>query len=673
MKGGFVGVDIFFVLSGYLITTLLRGELERSGTISLLDFYARRARRLLPAATLVLLTTLGLTSLLAPEATRPEFALDGAAAAAYFANWHFSARSVDYLSEDLGRSPFLHFWSLSVEEQFYFVWPALMLGALLLAKRFRIAPYRVIASVAATICVLSFASALQAADSSAEDFFATTNRAWELGVGALFALMPVHWASRRARTIASAFGAALIIASFVGASAHDWPSLPALAPTLGTALILVTGSQAEASSPTAIHRLLSKRPLVWLGGLSYSLYIWHWPLLILGQDWLGLKGPAWGSLLTVISIGPAWLSYRFVEAPLRSSKFLSSSPLGTLSFGLNLSLLAVACGVVSTVILNPDGGAPASSIYLGVRDGKVSVDPPKAGALALGSSPRKTDSGKPRKAYDLITPDPELATMDVPRAYAEGCQIPTGETTPVWCSLGDPKGATRGVIVGDSKILQYYEALDAVGQAVGMSLLAATKSACAFAPVFGGDSKQDDDECHQFTRAVLAELRETRPDFIITSQRDSKASSRSGDEKQTRQEMVTGLRSLWGELVQQGTQVIVVVDNPTPEGTIYQCMLDHPGDSLSCAFSRKEGIKKSAAEVQREAAAGMEGVILIDPTDFICPRDRCAPVIGSVLVYRQGSHVTNSYARTLAPFFEHEFRDILKRRGTKGTNKTLSN
>lgn len=659
LHGGFVGVDVFFVLSGYLITTLLLNELEAAGRISLLDFYARRARRLLPAATLVTLTTLAALLLFAPEAMQSDFAVDAAAAASYVANWHFAARSIDYLSEDLGRSPFLHFWSLSVEEQFYFVWPALIALGAKWSGALKISPRRVIGSVALLITLASFVIAAQAADSASEDFFETTNRAWELGVGALFAFAPAVALGRLALTAIGTLGAALIGASFALAEARHWPSIATLAPTLGTALLLWSGKSATAAKISPIHRALSTKPLIWLGGLSYSLYLWHWPLLILGQDWLDLRGPLWGTFLTVASLAPSWLSYRYVEGPLRASKVLGASPLGSVSFGLNFSLLSIALGLGLGRIVDSDPQASASSIFLGVRDGRLLVDPPKAGALALGSSRGKSSAGKPKPRYPHITPDPEMAPLDVPRAYSEGCQVPTGAVNPRWCEIGDKDGPLQGVLVGDSKILQYYESFDAVGQALGIKFRTATKSACAFAKVFGGKPSQDRDECFRFTEAVLGDLRETRPDFVITGQRDRAASVRPDGGPQTQGAMVEALRSIWEELRSLGTQVIVVVDNPSPGQAVYQCLIDHPDDARPCAFSRSEAIARSAAPVQRDAALKAPGVHLIDPTDLICPRERCAPVIGNVLIYRQGSHITNSYARTLAPFFESELKKII--------------
>src|SRR5690606_6423615 len=186
------------------------------------------------------------------------------------------------------------------------------------------------------------------------------------------------------------------------------------------------------------------------------IYLWHWPVLVLGHDWLGLKGPAWGAALVALSFLPAWASYRWVEGPVRYSEALARSPLGTLSLSLNLSLATVALGLVASVSAAPDSGAAASAVFLGTRDGKVVVEPSKAGAMSLGRTPRRSKAGKAQARYSRFTPDPDIATLDVPRAYNEGCQVPTGSVKPVWCHIGAPNGKLVGLIAGDSKILQYY-------------------------------------------------------------------------------------------------------------------------------------------------------------------------------------------------------------------------
>jgi peptidoglycan/LPS O-acetylase OafA/YrhL len=364
--GGYIGVDIFFVISGFLITGLLLREAESSGRISLSNFYARRAKRLLPAATLVLLTSTVLIQFRAPESQRAIFNLDVVGAAAYFVNWRFAARSVDYLAEDLGRSPILHFWSLAVEEQFYFIWPLLIIASLYLAKKF--GARRSVATTSALCLVLvpSLAwSVWYTKVSPAEAFFVTSTRLWELSAGALLALYQAR-IKQLPHALSSILGWGGVLLISVAAVMFNektvWPSYRAGLPTLGTALVIASGT---ISKEGRLYRLLSLRPMVWIGAISYSLYLWHWPLVVLGQDWLELKGRMWGGALVVASFVPALLSYHFVEQPTRRAPILDKLPAFALSLGFNLSQVSRR-----KVLLRPAGklrrsNSPLSGVNCG--------------------------------------------------------------------------------------------------------------------------------------------------------------------------------------------------------------------------------------------------------------------------------------------------------------------
>jgi peptidoglycan/LPS O-acetylase OafA/YrhL len=662
LPGGFVGVDVFFVISGFLITGLLLREHQATGRVSLLDFYARRAKRLLPAATLVLVTTCLVTVLHAPLTDRAEFVVDLAGAAGYVANWRFAARAVDYLAEDVGRSPALHFWSLSVEEQFYFLWPVLLVIGSACARRFGW-PVRRTFSVAILAVVgpsLAWSVWLTTHDQAAA-FFVTGTRLWELGVGAILALL-LHGAPQTSSRWGD--GAAVLGVAAVGVGAlafgegASWPGYAAALPTFGTALIVWGGARAPKGW---VARGLGLGPLVWIGGCSYSIYLWHWPVLVLGQDWLGWSGKAAGIALCLASLVPAWLSYRFVEGPIRRSAFLAERPQLVLSFGGNLSLAVVALAFFSAHVSAPAGSTQAANVALEVQPGRVVVRPPGIGADALGTSPRNSKAGVPARSYDKIQPGPSLATKDLPRAYREGCQISASSRELTWCEAGDLTAERTVAMVGDSKILQYFEALDAVGQALGFRLRVATKSMCAFTDAVVGRGKGAYPECMALNVELMKVLAANPPLAVITSQVAATALPSLAAQERTSDAMVSGLESRWRKVRALGSEVIVILDNPHPRGglRVYECLLEHPEDQSRCAFSRKKGREQSAAPVQLRAAERVPGVHVVDLTDYLCPSRRCAPVIGDVLVYRQGSHITNAYAKTLAPKLTQELAEIL--------------
>lgn len=657
-RGGYIGVDIFFVISGFLITSLLVREAERTGTISLTQFYARRIRRLLPAASLVLLTTLPFIHFLAPETQRSIFGIDVVAAAAYFANWRFADRSVDYLAEDIERSPVLHFWSLSVEEQFYFIWPLVLVFALFLARRYRLSLRRTMTTALLLVVLPSFFWSLSLTTvSPTEAFFVTSTRLWELGIGAILALN-IERLTGRSPLLSRGLGIVglllLLGSAFLFSAQTHWPGYLALMPTLGTAFVIASGAISQVSF---VQRLLGARPMVWIGGISYSLYLWHWPVLVVGQDWLKFNETGSGAVLILLSVVPAWLSYRFIETPFRTSQRLQSATWPTLSQGLNFTLLSITAALLLSFAHKSGHLTDDEIIELTSVGGRVVAEPSEVGAGSLGRSPKKSRDGHPQASYADMTPDPAAAREDVPRAYPEGCQDRDGGSNkPKWCIIGQLDGKTTAAVVGDSKILQYYEALDAAGKALGWRITTATKSSCAFV------NASTSAECGAFRDAVLIELKKNHPDYLITSQHSSQARNPSDAKNKTGQQpMISGLRDIWSEVTELGTEVIVVLDNPRPPSEIepvYECLAKNPKRTDLCAFSRSDGIKDSSAPVLKKAARGLPDVHVIDLTDYICPQKLCAPVIGDVVLYRQGSHLTNTYARSLAPILTDRLHEI---------------
>lgn len=672
--GGYIGVDVFFVISGYLITTLLLSEAESNGSISLLGFYGRRFRRLLPAATLVLLVALAATLCFAPGSQKSVFSWDVVAAAGYAVNWRFAARSVDYLLEDVGRSPVLHFWSLAVEEQFYLVWPLLILAALVVSRKTGMPWRRAVVIALLLVLVPSFAWSISYTQSHAQEaFFVTTTRLWELAIGALLAALPPGMRQLR-RPLATGLtwaGLCLFAYSLWGLNnSVPWPGFRALLPVASAALLILGGGAAE---PPAVTRWLGSRVLMEVGKLSYSLYLWHWPIIVVGQDWLGLVGLPWGLALVVASFVPAWVSHRWVEMPIRSSRVLAERPALALSGGANLSLLSVAAGLLAVALpvtgteTAPTDGAtdtaanPAvNPIRLSAEGNRVVATPAQLGAGALGSNPRTSAAGQARSEHAKIFPAPDQAVDDMPEGYAKGCQVSKASTKPIWCEIGDPDGKTQVVAAGDSKLLQYYEALDIAGRALGWKIRTTTKSGCPFVAADVSLKGEVYSECRQFNQTLLGALEKDPPDVLLTSQLADTALVDAGSDKRTAEAMIDGLVRVWKPLTTLGTRVVALLDNPRPPAKhlVYDCVAKHPKDYASCAFERDKAIATSAAATQRAAAARLAGVSVLDLTDYICPSKQCAPVIGDILVYRQSSHITNTYARSLAPVLTQELAKI---------------
>ena len=633
VPGGFVGVDVFFVISGFLITSLLVREIERTGRVALAQFYARRARRLLPAAALVLVAAALMTWWLLPITQRRVFGLDIVSAAFYVVNWRLADRSVDYLAEDVAASPVQHFWSLAVEEQFYIVWPLLIIVGLLVARRFS-TPLRPTLGVAlALVVVPTFAwSVHQTAASPSTAFFVTSTRLWELGIGAAVAVGALWW-KRLPRAFAIVLGVlgalGLAYSGFVIDAQDPWPGSLAMVPVLATAAVIIAGVSA---ADTGVNRLLAWRPFVWVGGISYSLYLWHWLFIVGGTAHYGELGAKRGLLLTALAFIPAWLSHRLVENPVRFSPRLARSNGLSLSLGGNLSLAAAIAGLVLCL---PLIAAPPTP---------VAADPTKPfGAAAIAADEQGAADLWKLDTADSITPAPEQATADVPDAYDRGCQVSQDSSAPVECVYGDENGDVTVALVGDSKALQWITALDEIGKERGWRVITHTKSTCAFTAADVLRDGKPYDTCNEWNDAVTALLLEQKPALVITSQNAARAAvAGSGSSAGTSEAMVAGLEERWGQLRDAGITVAAIANNAAPDDEVYECVAQHPDALSTCAFEATYPTR----EVQ-SAAARATGAVVLDLSELICPGGKCPAVIGDVLVYRQGSHLTRTYVSTL--------------------------
>ncbi|WP_156044033.1 acyltransferase family protein [Cellulomonas sp. HZM] len=635
VPGGFVGVDVFFVISGFLITGLLVREIERSGRLSLVSFYARRAKRLLPATAVVLVATGLLTWLWLPVTQRQVFGGDVVASALYVVNWRLAARSVDYLAEGVVTSPVQHFWSLAVEEQFYVVWPVVIVGVVHLARRRGVKLSHALWIGLGLIAVLSFgASVLQTASSPEQSFFLTSTRLWELAAGAGVAL-----AAPRLRRLPVVGGGALVVAGLGGIVASgllidasaSWPGSLAALPVLGAASVLAGGIATEGTGPS---RVLAVPPLVWLGGLSYSLYLWHWPLLVAAQGAWGELGARRGMLVVAAAFVPAWLCHRFVENPIRHGRRYSGHPGAVLRLGAVATIVGVCAGLA---LIIPD-----------VIDRERTNQPD---ADALGAAALRADRSVDWALVDevaSITPAPAAAPDDVPVIYADGCQ--DAARTAVTCTYGDPASSSVIALVGDSKAAQWQSALDPIARRNGWKLVTVLKSSCAFADGAVIRLEERYSDCADWNKDALRTVLEMRPRAVVTSQGGFRAlkdplDARSAD---TPQAMIDGLASRWAALEAAGIPVVALLGNPGPSQEIYECVAEHLDNLSACTFTAPELV----ADVQREAASRVPGVEILDLNDQICPSGVCPPVIGDVLVYRQGSHLTKTYIDSLEPVLE---------------------
>lgn len=650
VPGGFVGVDVFFVISGFLITGLLLKELERTGRISLSGFYARRAKRLLPAVAVVLGATALMVLAWVPKIRWSEIGGDLVASSLYVVNWRLADRSVDYLAEDSEPSPVQHFWSLAVEEQYYLIWPLLMIAVTWWARRRGRPLGRSLSLGVLVVGVPSLIwSVYYTSSEPASAFFVSTTRLWELAIGAGVAI-----AARQLSRLPSAAaivmgwaGVASIVASALVFSVETaWPGYNAAVPTLGTAAVIAAGLSAGRFGPA----LILATPLFrWVGGLSYSLYLWHWPLIIVATAyWDGLSVKR-GLAVAAFSVIPAWLTHKLVENPFRFSAAISRAPRLALSLGANFTLAGVVAGF---------------ALMLAVPQAPTPVANAEGAGVLNDSNSGTANPGKPVDSVSPITPDPLEATKDVPDLYGDGCQQRVASSEVLACEYGDPNGDTTITLVGDSKIAQWLPAFQALAQDRHWRIVTMTKSACPFAAATVSMDGEPYESCREWVDNAVAKLLDDPPDVVVTTQNSKYGTSDDG--QRGTDGMMVGLHQVWGTLNDAGIDVVALSDSPGGK-KIYACVAENRDTLTRCAFDRGPALERTSTALLAEAvdtmpdssgneftASGSGGVSMIDLNNEICPTEKCAPVIGNVLVYRQGTHITATYIETLAPALERE-------------------
>ncbi|MFC0358442.1 acyltransferase family protein [Kytococcus schroeteri] len=672
ITGGFAGVDIFFVLSGFLITGQLLKEVDRTGTVDLPAFYGRRFKRLLPAATMVLLFTAIGTWLLLPLTRFKDVAWDIGASAVYLINWRLANQSVDYLAEDTEPSPLQHFWSLAVEEQFYVVWPLVLLVVGLVVRRARtpLAPTATLGLLAIAVPSLVW-SVVHTASSPATAYFVTTTRLWELAVGGLVACGATVWPrlDRRLGAALVAVGLLMLgVAFLVITSRTPWPGSAALLPTIGTALALVGGYTARGPLQAA----LGSAPMLWVGALSYSLYLWHWPLVIFTQQGLydGEKAPLWATVAAVLLAFPlAWAGNRLVENPVRFAAPFKRTR-NALVLGASLTLTGVLLGTALQVVA-PGKGTDENAA--GAR--ALLPDEEKAKDAHAGKGVRGVNAvlkAKPDPAAypdnpETITPDPLDATEDVPPQYADGCQVSLDSAEPHECEAGDPNGQRTVALVGDSKAFQWLPGLDAWAKERGYTVRSNTKSACAFSAALQAPGGTPNTSCKEWGDKVADSLQADPPDVLVVSGLRSEALVEEGGTKTSREAIVKGYLEHIQPLVDEGTTVVAIADTPQPKTKVYECVAENSSHVSVCDFPERDGVGTPALEEVMKEVDGS----LIDFNDHLCPEGTCRAVNGGVLTYRQGSHVTATWVASLQQVLDARMDAALDKagKGTKGSQK----
>jgi peptidoglycan/LPS O-acetylase OafA/YrhL len=600
-------------------------------------FYARRARRLLPL-TAVLLAAVGVLSLLLLSPVRAvEVSGDIVSSATFTANWHFAAQSVDYFAQDVEPSPVLHLWTLAIEEQFYLVWPTLLLAVTWLWRRRGGSVRPVIGLTLAIVFAGSLAFGIHlTGEQPAPAYFSTFGRAWELALGGALALLG---AVRIPRALAAAIGwgglAAIVYSAVAFDASTPFPGTAALLPTVGTACVILAGSSVHSQIRGAPAGLLSLPPLRYVGRISYSWYLWHWPALIFAAVIWGPLSVAAGVAVVAASWIPTAASHRWIEDPIRLSKVLALRPNRALAIGLACTAIGVAAGVLLTDLQPTLSAAPLSEVK---------------GAAALHTQPY------PQQRAVAVRPSPLRAQADRSRMYYEGCLVGIDGTNSNRCLYGDRRGKRTLILFGDSHALQYSPALEALADEHDWRLIVLTKAECTPGEVQIRSmvAEREYSQCDAWREEELRRIEMGVDSTVVVISGDtiytpygSHGEELSGAAAAAAME--AGYVATLTRIHRAGLRTVVIKDTPVSTSYVPGCVSEALQHLESCAFPL---VRDKATEFDARAAATAPGSDLINLTAKICPDDLCRAVIGNALVYRDKSHLTATYARTLAPSIE---------------------
>ncbi len=654
LGGGYIGVDVFFVISGFLITGNLLRDVQRNGRVRLADFWARRARRLLPAAYLVLLVTAVGVFLWVPRLLWQQFFKEIAASGLYVENWSLARDAVDYLAASNAPSPTQHYWTLSAEEQFYLFWPLLIVLGIIVSRLARVQRERTIFVVLALTVVGSLAFSLwQTVSNPSVAYFSTFTRAWEFGAGALLACLHRSAGLRSPRVAASLSAAGLgviAVGAFVFDESTPMPGTAAVLVVAGAVAVIAAGAPAVAWSPS---RLLTTRPATFLGDISYSMYLWHWPLLILFPyvfaQHAGFSARV-GILVATIVL--SWLTKKLVEDPVRTTR----NP------RLRRPLISLGLAGAAAVGLVAVSGSAWWQVEQEARDSaalaRTLLDdaPPCFGSAAM--DPR--EKGCPNEDLeDKIIPSPTAVSKDY--AYYPGCEERLLQRPLRPCTFGDAsdRSVPHIAVIGDSHARAL---MPAIVELVDQGVLTAdlyTSGGCIWGvgrPTIGRQGLRD--ACISLKADMQRNLRRDARtyDFMITTAWTNKPVSPIPDAERA-------VAAAWRPLARRGVPIVAVRDNPS-SGTYLStstnsCLAEVEVDeaNATCSLDRRRDLERYADPFPA-AVKRTPGARYLDMTRFYCRGETCPAVTGGVNVYRDNSHVTVTYMRTMAPYFHRALADL---------------
>lgn len=599
--GGFVGVDVFFVISGFLIFGILLREANEHETINVAKFFARRGIRLMPAA----VTTTTIVLLVGHVLSAP-WELRGLINASisalfYFSNLWYQRQAADYLADEQLQGPLLHTWSLSIEEQFYFLAPLILL-LLLTRKTGRFQKRVIITLLAAIGSSLCFASGLVKSNPAAA-YFSLPARVWEFALGGLVSLLPTikHAGHKQINALVVAGLIAIFGSMLCFSSETDIPAAITLIPTIGTSVILFAVRDAEPKMSVLRHTILR-----WIGRISYGWYLWHWPFIFYAQAWLGRANPEVRIVACVAALVPATLSYQYIELPLRKNRALLEKPWHAIAMCTSIILLA--------------------------------------GGLALWSRNWKQISHEGILAL-------EAARNDLPSIYFNGCHLSGHAIRQGACTYGSLEADTTIVLFGDSHAAQWFPGLESVSKSRRWRLMPITKSGCAAIPTYG-----ENEDCSAWRKLAHQKISTLQPVAILIASYSKPLEERrhrKTTEAQWEKETQTAVSVLLG----YSTAVAIITDTPRADmpvpGCLARALMRGDRERKQCEIARTPAAD-SAMAAEKRAIAGLHNARMVNFARSICSKIPCQATRHSTILMSDAHHLTAKFSEMLAPEIEKD-------------------
>jgi peptidoglycan/LPS O-acetylase OafA/YrhL len=664
LAGGYVGVDVFFVLSGFLITDLLLRTARDTGRISFFEFYGRRAKRILPAAGLTLVSTTLFAYEFLNYVRARSVARDGIWAAVFAANFHFAHVGANYFAQGQPPSPIQHYWSLAVEEQFYLVWPAVLslalfgTGAIRRRRGLGRPPARVRPLL--VICVVGVASFVWSVHSTnvapVSAYYSPFTRGWELALGAALAVGVEAGIKLPLRAACGWVGAAMVAFAAVTLSgATPYPGYAALLPTIGAALIIAAGFGDEPR--LGIGRLLSVRPMQYVGDRSYALYLWHWPILVLAElyERRQLETKV-NLLLLLVALLVSVVSYRLVENPIRRARWSPrlSTALAPLAVGAAVAVALLTLSSLNSRIARVDQAAAAVSKPPPARGGLAPAVPRASTLPAVVDAVNAALAGAPVPA--TLTPPLDQLPENVYGFPSLSCSPSAGDpTTQTVCHMGDLKSTNTIVVFGDSHALMWMPTILAMAQVDGWNVVPLIRKGCEI-PKWTGNGYPTDaadvPTCHAWYTWALRQAQLLRPDVVLISGccSDGATGSIATTMRQTYVATAAALRPF-------ARSVIVIEDDEGVNAQPADCLLA-PGATLrSCMATHTSADVAFNNGLPQLAKAKHFG--FLKTRGWLCYQNQCPMVVGTTVVYADTGHLTVQYADRLTGPFRVAFRQCI--------------